>query len=241
MAESHSVYSFFGEGERPSLETPISMNERRWHPREVCFVPVDYVIKDRVYKDFIENISTHGVMIETRELFYVGEELSMTFPFPFSEHHIKCAGEIAWADQRGVGVKFKFIKLRGKKLDFYDSRTGIKKSGVIKKEVRKEPGRVKKKKICWKPSTSAGVSKYRLYWSRFGEINYNSDYADLGHVTGAVLSDDIPSFPLTAGEIELGVTAISEAGDESDFARLTAYINFTVPDAPENIEVEDVL
>ncbi len=165
----------------------------------------------------------------------------MTFPFPFSEHHIKCAGEIAWADRRGIGVKFKFIKLRGKKLDFYDSRTGIEKSSVIKKEVRKEPGRVIKKKIRWKPSASAGASKYRLYWSRFGEINYNSDYADLGNVTEAVLPDDIPSFPLTAGEIELGVTAINEAGDESDFARLTAYINFTVPDAPKNIEVEDVL
>jgi hypothetical protein len=59
-------------------------------------------------------------------------------------------------------------------------------------------------------------------------------------VTEVTLPDDVPSFPLIAGEIKLGVTATSEAGNESDMTTLTAFFNFTVPEAPKNIKIEEV-
>jgi len=111
------------------------------------------------------------------------------------------------------------------------------------KIVRRPPrgvGRVKKKRVRWHPSPSPDVSNYRLYWSKYGEVNYTSDHAELGKVTEVILPDDVPSFPLEAGHMELGVTAINRFGNESHMIKLRAYFDFTVPDAPLNLEVQDM-
>jgi len=68
---------------------------------------VDYSTEDHVYKDFIRNISAGGVFIETRMPFTVGKEVSLTFPLPDSQKHIKIIGEVARTTPHGVGVKFK--------------------------------------------------------------------------------------------------------------------------------------
>jgi len=100
-------------------------------------------------------------------------------------------------------------------------------------------GKIKKKRIRWQPSTSNDVINYRLYWSNHGELNYNSTHTDLGNVTEVILPDDIASFPLESGNIELGVSAINQSGNESDITKFSAYFNFTVPDAPQGLELED--
>jgi hypothetical protein len=169
-----------------------------------------------------------------------GQELAMDFFLPISKEHISVTGEIVWAGAQGVGLKFKSIgPEESRKLDFYHSNGGIPEFLSIEKRARKA-GKIRKKRIRWQPSTSPGVSGYRLYWSERGEVKYDSDHAQLGNVTEVTLPDDVPSFPLIAGEIKLGVTATSEAGNESDMTTLTAFFNFTVPEAPKNIKIEEV-
>ena len=50
--------------------------------------------------------------------------------------------------------------------------------------------------------------------------------------------DTIPSFPLIDSEVEIGVTAVNEAGNESDMAKCTATFQFTVPEAPKDLKIE---
>lgn len=101
-------------------------------------------------------------------------------------------------------------------------------------------GRIKKKRICWDLSRSDDVVKYRLYWSEDGMVDYTSKYVDVGNVKEIVIPDDIPSFPRVKGDVALGITAVNDEGNESDLTKVTAKINFLVPDAPTNIVVEEV-
>jgi len=68
---------------------------------------VDYSTQDHVYKDFIQDISTGGVFIQTHMPFTVGQEVSLTFPLPNYKKHIKVVGEVVRSTSQGVGVKFK--------------------------------------------------------------------------------------------------------------------------------------
>jgi hypothetical protein len=54
-----------------------------------------------------------------------------------------------------------------------------------------------------------------------------------------ILPDEVPSFPRIAGNLELGVTAINAAGSESDITLARVYVDFTVPEAPRSLTVED--
>ena len=101
-------------------------------------------------------------------------------------------------------------------------------------------GKVKKRRICWEPSMSDDVVKYRLYWSEEGLVDYASTSVDVGDVTEVVIPDDIPSFPRIKGEVALGIAAVNDAGNESDMAKMTARINFLVPEAPTNLVVEEL-
>jgi hypothetical protein len=101
-------------------------------------------------------------------------------------------------------------------------------------------GRIRKKRIRWEPSPDVQVSRYRLYWSRNGDATYDSEYADLGLTTEVILPDGIPSFPLIAGEVGLGITAFNQAGNESDITKTEATLNFVTPDAPRDLMVEEV-
>jgi hypothetical protein len=124
-------------------------------------------------------------------------------------------------------------------LDLYRSKTDQEEPIQVDKEVRKM-GKVRKKRVRWELSSSLDVATYRLYWSKDGGVNYDSDHADFGHVTEVILPDDIPSFPLETGDMELGVSAINHAGNESEITKLTVDFNFEVPDAPQNLKVEDI-
>jgi Tfp pilus assembly protein PilZ len=74
--------------------------------RIACFLAVDYSTKDRVYQDFINNLSNGGVFIETSAPFHVGQSISMTFSVPSLNKTFKIAGTIARTEQDGIGVQF---------------------------------------------------------------------------------------------------------------------------------------
>ena len=71
-------------------------------------------------------------------------------------------------------------------------------------------------------------------------VGYTSKYVDVGKVTEVVIPDDVPSFPLIKGNVAFGVASLTEGGNESDMTKMTAEIDFLVPDAPTNLMMEDV-
>ena len=79
---------------------------------------------------------------------------------------------------------------------------------------------------------------YKLYWAVGGGVSYNSDFSEVGNVTEVILPDDIPSFPLVTGDIELGVTAVNNTGNESDITKFSAPFDFAMPKAPTELMVE---
>jgi hypothetical protein len=98
--------------------------------------------------------------------------------------------------------------------------------------------KVKKRRLVWEPSTSSNVIGYKLYWSEKGEVSYDSPCAMIGNVTEVVLPEQVPSFPIVNGSIELGITAVNEIGNESDMMIVAAPFQFSVPDAPTSPSLE---
>jgi len=82
---------------------------RRKRVREPFFMVVNYSVEDRFYTSHILNISAGGVFIETRIAFTAGQEISLTFPLPDYQKHIKIIGKIVRLTQQGIGVKFKMV------------------------------------------------------------------------------------------------------------------------------------
>jgi uncharacterized protein (TIGR02266 family) len=80
---------------------------RRRQERKPFFMVVDYSTKDRVYKDYIQNISAGGVFIETQMPFSVGQEVSLSFPLPNYLKYIKILGEVVRTCPQGIGLRFK--------------------------------------------------------------------------------------------------------------------------------------
>ena len=98
--------------------------------------------------------------------------------------------------------------------------------------------RVKRRRLRWEPSADA--AKYRLYWSTQGPVGYESDFAEIENKTAVILPDEVPSFPKTAANFELGITAVNTGGNESDITTARVFFDFTAPEAPKGIIVEDM-
>jgi hypothetical protein len=110
----------------------------------------------------------------------------------------------------------------------------------IKKKETHRMGKVKNKRLRWEPAAGEGPAKYKLYWSENGTLDYTSSFAEVGAVTQITLPEDIPSFPRIAGNLELGIATVNQAGNESDITKISAYFDFTVPEAPKSLVVEDL-
>ncbi len=82
---------------------------RRKHERGPFFMVTDYSTEDRVYRDYIQNLSASGVFIETRMPFTAGQGVSLAFPLPNYQKYIKIIGEVARVTPQGIGVKFKIV------------------------------------------------------------------------------------------------------------------------------------
>ena len=147
-------------------------------------------------------------------------------------------GEIVLADTYACGVVFKSVGPKCKELAHFHLDPVEERPVGIEVEIR-ETGRIKRKRIRWHPSPSAEVSNYRLYWSVREAVGYDSQYVELGDVTEAILPDDIPPFPLISGTVHLGITALSNTGNESDMTKISASLDFLVPEDPKQICLEE--
>jgi Tfp pilus assembly protein PilZ len=89
------------------LTENLFIKEKRANNRQSCHIPIYYATSDRVYSSYIENISPTGLFIKAEKLLPTGEEILMTFRIEGCNKPLKVSGEIAHANQSGIGVKFK--------------------------------------------------------------------------------------------------------------------------------------
>jgi hypothetical protein len=199
-------------------------------------VPVDYLASGHVYRDYVKNVSLAGASIGCRDFFVPGEKISIAFPLANSPNQIN--GEIVWVDTDAFGIAFRSVGPKCKELSISPPEPLEGQPVGIRVEVKKA-GKIKRRRIRWSRSPSAGVTRYRLYWSVQREVDYDSQFLELGDVAEMILPDDLPSFPLITGTLHLGITALSKTGNESDLTRISVALDFTVPEAPRQIWLED--
>jgi Tfp pilus assembly protein PilZ len=85
----------------------MTVEGKRGHSRKPCLISVDYVVEDRAFTNYIQDISSGGVFIETSESFSIGQEITMAFSFSSDHRPSKFTGEIVRIKPNGIGVKFK--------------------------------------------------------------------------------------------------------------------------------------
>jgi hypothetical protein len=100
--------------------------------------------------------------------------------------------------------------------------------------------KIRKRRIRWNASASPHVIGYKVYWSVGARVSYDSEYVGVGRRTEIVLPDDIPSIPLSGGAVDLGVTAVTEIGNESDMIRFPSPLEFGAPEPPLDLVLETV-
>ena len=98
--------TLLGQLEKEVPEKSTDESERK-HVRVDCFVSVDYTDSERVFKDYIEDISTSGVFIKTRESFSVGEEIVLSMSLSREGSAFKIPATVVRAASDGIGVRFK--------------------------------------------------------------------------------------------------------------------------------------
>ena len=80
---------------------------KRTHPRRKCAVSTEYVIGDRVYQNFLKDISESGVFVQSPDPMSVGDEIVQSFTMSEKQIPFKFAGEIVRVGRDGFGVEFK--------------------------------------------------------------------------------------------------------------------------------------
>ena len=100
-------------------------------------------------------------------------------------------------------------------------------------------GKIRQRRICWERSDSPDVINYKVYWSEDDRIDYDSNHALVGDVDELFLPDDVRSFPLIKSTVTVGISAVDSAGNESDITAVSVSVDFTVPDAPRDLRMED--
>jgi hypothetical protein len=211
--------------------------EKRRFQRTHCLIAIRYEVRGHNFGDTLRNISEGGSYLQSFRAFTVGEEISMELP-PRDPGQ-KVVGDVVWVGPEGIGLKFRVPDraLMHKLLPGRDNQN--RELNITKKEAR-PMGKIKQKKLRWEPAAGEESAKYKLYWSANGTLDYTSSFAEMGAVTQVILPDDIPSFPRIAGDLELGIAAVNQAGNESDITKISAYFDFTVPEAPKSLMVEDL-
>ncbi len=83
--------------------------ERREDLRRQCLIPVDYLVRGKIFNSYILDISAYGVFIETDETFPSGLDIRMTFSLPDQKEPFNLSGKIVWSGSHGCGIKFDYL------------------------------------------------------------------------------------------------------------------------------------
>ena len=97
---------------------------------------------------------------------------------------------------------------------------------------------VRKYQISWTKAANVDIVGYKIYYTPAGDtLNYSSPSIIAGDVDTLIIPDDAPDFPLIDGNYQIGITAVDDVGNESDFLVKTVPFDLVAPDAPTNLEV----
>ncbi len=92
------------------IHTETGKTERRNDTRKDCLINVNFKIQGQNFSSYILDISSSGAFIETGESFTSGLKMLLHFSSPETRKPLDLIGEIVWADNRGVGVKFHHLR-----------------------------------------------------------------------------------------------------------------------------------
>ncbi len=103
-----NLISELSEAEQLELIHQIEAKKKnlRKSTRKPFHNEVTYAIDKAAHQEFISDISTTGLFIETEIPVTVGKRISLTFPVDTTDKHLKLSGEIVRKSQDGIGVKF---------------------------------------------------------------------------------------------------------------------------------------
>ncbi len=98
--------------------------------------------------------------------------------------------------------------------------------------------KIKNVNINFPASSSPDVVGYKLYIQAIPDaVNYDSEFFDLGNSTSVDLSV-LPGMADKDGGFNVAVTAIDDAGNESDMSVVSEVVlDFAAPDAPGELVV----
>ena len=104
VEDLHNLHSGLVEN---NLGLPTARYERQ-HDRKKCVITVDYATASRAFKDYIQDISSSGVFINTTEPFKMGDEVVLVISFTGDQNPFKIPAEIVRQTDRGIGLRFNF-------------------------------------------------------------------------------------------------------------------------------------
>jgi Tfp pilus assembly protein PilZ len=79
--------------------------EKRYYPRKPYFMPVDYIDRNRIFREYIVDISAGGIFIRTNQTVPVGNEITLTVPFPY-QNYLTISGIVVRNTPDGIAVRF---------------------------------------------------------------------------------------------------------------------------------------
>ena len=85
--------------------TKYKFDEKRKHHRKVSFINTICETNNCTFTDFITNISSGGLFIETGIPLSVNKDISITFVFRYAKAPTQVVGKMVRVDQKGIGVK----------------------------------------------------------------------------------------------------------------------------------------
>ena len=117
LTENEKITLMEHLGEMPYQEEPIKTvnldeNESfmRENTRKVCQIPVKCKIEDRSFKSYIIDISAVGALIESNDLFPIGQKILMALTLPNQPKALELTGRIVRSNPRGIAVKYQNLK-----------------------------------------------------------------------------------------------------------------------------------
>ena len=84
-------------------ETEIALRD---YNRKSCMLNINFTVEDQNFESFMLDISPSGAFIETKETFFTGQQINLSFALPNLPQQLHIAGEILWKGMLGMGVKF---------------------------------------------------------------------------------------------------------------------------------------
>ncbi len=85
------------------------LKEKRTSARKVCRIPVRYLYNERIYSNFIINISRDGCFIEAQKPLLAGEKILMDIQLEGDDKSFRIKGEVANTNRIGMGIEFEEV------------------------------------------------------------------------------------------------------------------------------------